>query len=238
MSSPNGVRRWVALLATASAAGTACQSVPPDPSVERWIRPADDSSRPPPLECPDGSRLIGLGPPEGLSARCARISGDGTLLNHGPSASWYPSGTLRKREHFESGERSGPAESWYADGTRKAERSYANGVQAGMARVWYPNAGLASEEEYDASGALTRRRTWDEGGAPRSEGSFEGDRRSGPWRFQYAGGRPCMEGAYVAGERDGSWVYHPLRGGEQRARFEAGRKVEGRDLPDPEICAR
>ena len=84
------------------------------------------------LECPEGSQLQGLPPPDGRELKC--VLPDGTL--HGPYKYWYSNGQLMQFLHYERDQEHGEQKSWWPNGQRMMEGTSMNGKRYKGFRYW------------------------------------------------------------------------------------------------------
>ena len=70
------------------------------------VASADDYS------CPEGSKKIGLAPPQGYQVKCVDENG----AQHGPYWMWYRSGQIMQALNFKNGLEHGKQKAWFPNG--------------------------------------------------------------------------------------------------------------------------
>lgn len=98
---------------------------------------------------------------------------DGTLVNHGTYARWYPDARKEYEATFVQGKKHGIATLWHKNGRKWTEEHYVHGQKHGVRRIWDEN-GVKRKEERHLDGKPHGVWTlWDKNGKIKWQGSFE-----------------------------------------------------------------
>jgi len=173
------------------------------------------------IECPGGTVVHGATPPDGLKAWCELP--DGT--QHGPSLSWYESGSPKAEAHFDKGklngvfklwhlngqlaeegyyvedQRHGTFSTWADDGIKLLKQDFANGKRNGEMMRWYRDGQLQFFEHYVDGEKDGPAVAYFENGQMEAEGAFRKGKFHGVWKGWYPDGSKRKIAEFVDGDR-------------------------------------
>ena len=97
-------------------------------------------------DCPEGTTVVGAGPPAGRLQRCELAGG----VRHGKSRAWYDNGRLRYETEWWEGIKHGKFTFWYANGQKRAEGQDRHGAADGKWTSWAEDGKIEQEEVFQA----------------------------------------------------------------------------------------
>jgi hypothetical protein len=98
---------------------------------------------------------------------------DGTLVNHGTFARWYPDGQKEYEAVFVNGKLHGSVTRWHQNGRRWIVAQYDHGSRHGSRRVWDDQGRLRKEEHFKNGAAHGTWTVWDGDGVVKSQQEFD-----------------------------------------------------------------
>jgi hypothetical protein len=128
------------------------------------------------LECPDGSEIRGVGPPDGHKRWCENPEGE----QHGPSVAWYPDAGKAIEAYFVHGRLEGSYRSWYPNGQLAEETQYVDDLRDGTYRRWLDDGSLHREQTFRAGVPSGRSVEWYTSGQVKFDESFVDGKKQGP----------------------------------------------------------
>ena len=141
---------WLPALACSQPQGATSATPPGRAAVVPVAQEPAAPTAPPPPEwaraerCPEGTKRVGSGPPEGIEVRCE--DGDGRLV--GRYQLWWQNGKARVESHYLDGLEDGPFAEWDEDGSKLVEGHHDGGQRHGTWKAWDQGA-LVFEASYE-----------------------------------------------------------------------------------------
>ncbi len=156
----------------------------------------------PQLFCDPGTYAIGVPPPRGREAWCAREDEQGRLVRHGLYLRWHDDDTIAERGQYVNDRRAGEWVLHAEDGTLIGRGPYLEGERHGLWMTWFDNGEMASQ------------------------GSWYKGVPDGEWTY-YTKAGVRIEGRWDRGVRDGEWLDYDTTGTVIRRReFLAGQLIQ------------
>jgi len=141
----------------------------------------------PQLFCDPGTFAIGVPPPRGREAWCAREDEQGRLVRHGLYLRWHDDDTIAERGQYINDRRAGEWVLHGTDGTLIGRGPYLEGERHGLWVTWFDNGTMASQ------------------------GSWYKGVPDGDWTY-YTKAGVRIEGRWDRGVRDGEWLDYDASG--------------------------
>lgn len=181
------------------------------------------------FECPDGTEMRGASPPDGVKAWCELP--DGT--QHGPSFSWYSTGTPAAEAHFDEGRLNGTFRLWHANGQLAEEGSYVADQRHGLFSTWMEDGTKILEQSFaDGKRNGEVKRWWPNGQLQFAEHYVDG-KKDGPAVAYFENGQKEAEGAFRNGQFHGTWVgWYPNGTKRKVAEFVDGDPISSETFPE------
>jgi len=155
------------------------------------------------VDCPDGGRERGDGPPRGYARWCEK-SGPFGVQRHGPYATWHPSGAMKEEGEYRDGRQHGRWTVWTAQGGKESEGEYRNGLKHGRWTTWERGERTEGEYQYGLrEGVWT---TWSSSGVTLAEGPYVYGRKQGLWTQWNPDGSKQEEAEFLADQRHGRFI--------------------------------
>lgn len=159
------------------------------------------------LNCPEGTKPTGYGPPSGLEVWCVKVTPNGMVSKHGPTILWHNNEQRKATGEFAEDLKNGGWMFWYATGKPEKQGGYVRGKEDGIWTTFHPS------------------------GERKSEGLMVDGEESGEWTYWSEDGKTRTVGKWVLGERDGTWLDYDLEDNPTRERkYRTGRLISQREL--------
>lgn len=110
-------------------------------------------------------------------------------LRHGPSVSFYESGTLKEQGSYAENARDGVWVGWHDGGGKSNVVSYAAGVFHGLYITYWPNGTRQTEIQFANGKKHGTSKSWSDLGAPLAFKRFEHGELLESWAFREDGSR-------------------------------------------------
>jgi hypothetical protein len=143
---------------------------------------------PAPLQCPDGSHLVGSGPPNGLEEGCEGPLPDGSTVRQGPWRTWAANGTLATEGSYRDGQYQGPWTKYHENGVAAARVSFDRGREQGVWTSWNTQGLKVREGSYEAGWRVGLWTSWRDDGSKLEEGRYDKGEKVGVWTTYFPGG--------------------------------------------------
>lgn len=182
------------------------------------------------IECPDGAVVHGATPPDGFKAWCEMP--DGT--QHGPSLSWYESGSPKAEAHFDAGKLNGVFKLWHVNGQLAEEGHYVDDQRHGTFSTWADDGIKLLKQDFANGKRNGEMMRWYRDGQLQFFEHYVDGEKDGPAVAYFENGQMEAEGAFRKGKFHGVWKgWYPDGSKRKIAEFVDGDRISIETFPEP-----